>query len=90
MKPLINLAFEAAEVHQTTIADLMGKCRKTSIVRARWAYFKAARDEGYTLTEIGAYVNRGHSTVCHALNEMDLDREVNEALAKMKERTTHA
>jgi chromosomal replication initiation ATPase DnaA len=67
MKPLINIAFEAAEAHKTTIADLMGKSRKQNIVRARWAYFQAARDEGYKLAVIGKYVNRGHDTVSYAL-----------------------
>lgn len=70
MKPLIDIAYEAATAHGVTTYDLVQKSRKARIVRARWAYFQAAREEGYTLTVIGKFVNRGHDTVLHGLNQL--------------------
>jgi chromosomal replication initiation ATPase DnaA len=69
-QPLIEIAYAVAEKNRLTIHDLMSKLRSKNIVRARWQYFQAARDEGYSLEKIGAYVNRGHDTVIHGLNQL--------------------
>ncbi len=58
----------------TGIEDISSSCRTRPNVMARWLYIKAAREftDNSTLL-IGSAIKRDHSTVVHALANMDFD-----------------
>ncbi len=56
---------------ETSIGELAGRTRTERLVRARWEFFRRAREQGFTWHAIGRAVNRDHSTVLHALRELD-------------------
>lgn len=58
----------------TGIEDISSLCRTRPNVMARWLYIKAAREftDNSTLL-IGSAIKRDHSTVVHALANMDFD-----------------
>lgn len=58
------------EVSKTTgvsIIDIIGNRRIRHMVRARQMVMFIARREGMTLTEIGSYLRRDHTTVIHGI-----------------------
>lgn len=50
------------------LEEVRGDRRREDLVRDRHRIAKIARKEGYTLQEIGDYLNRDHSTIFHYLN----------------------
>jgi len=58
----------------TGIEDISSKTRTRELVFARHIYIKAAREfTDYPTIMIGAAINRDHSTVVHALSNMEFD-----------------
>lgn len=58
----------------TGIKDIGVKTRSLEYVFARYLYIRAAREfTDYPTVKIAAVINRDHSTVVHALNNMELD-----------------
>ena len=58
----------------TGIKDIGVKTRSLEYVFARYLYIRAAREfTDYPTVKIAAAINRDHSTVVHALNNMELD-----------------
>ena len=53
------------KLYKVTKKEVLGKSRKSWIVKARKACCKEMRLAGYTTTEIGHFLNRDHSTVVH-------------------------
>lgn len=51
--------------------DLKARTRVESYRRARCIFYLKARRYGYSLKEVGKYVNRDHSTVINALQKTD-------------------
>ena len=57
----------AAEAYEVRPARIAGKGRERQEVRARWHAARLMRDEGLSLPQIGAALNRHHTTIMHAL-----------------------
>lgn len=58
----------------TGIDDICVKNRQRYFVMARWLYVKAAREfTEHSTMGIGDAIHRDHSTVVHALNNMEFD-----------------
>ena len=47
--------------------NLFSKCRKRKLVEVRFIFYYIARSMKYTLTEIGQYAGRDHTTIMHGL-----------------------
>lgn len=54
---------------EVSLRDLRGPARHAPIVRARRAFMLAARQRGFTLTDIGRAARRDQSTVMHNLRK---------------------
>lgn len=62
---------EEAEKAGTTVEQIKGHSRKAHIVAARWAVIDRLRNDLHmSLTQIGKAVNRDHSSVIHALEQL--------------------
>lgn len=59
---------ESAQKHAVSVRELIGPSRSRSIVAARRAAAVALRRHDMSLTEIGRYLGRHHTTVVHLLN----------------------
>jgi len=57
--------------------DITKKTRKREYVEARAVYYKLARAESYSLTDIGKSVGVDHATVIHSLNNFHLIEKYN-------------
>ena len=64
-----------AEATNIRAEDFMSYRRKGHLVRARRIVYIALRSLGFSFPEIGAFVNRDHSTVMHSLRDAD-DEEI--------------
>lgn len=56
-----------AERHGLTIDDLTGQSTAKRVVPARWEAMTALRNRGWSLTQIGNYLHRDHTTVLYGL-----------------------
>lgn len=65
-----SIAESVAEYCDVTLEDMKGRCRDRKYVRAR-AIFYAITNKVYSSIEVGKFLNRDHSTVLHALNNLD-------------------
>lgn len=81
-KQLVSIIFQAVcEVYGTSIDDILSHGRKSVVPEARMmAMYMMSRHTDMTLAEIGAEFGRRHSTVIHALRQLDnlsqVDRQV--------------
>lgn len=66
-----ELVADAAAKHGLTPQQILGHNRRRDIVRARWEAWKAARDQGWTLSKIASEFNRDHTTILHGLRALD-------------------
>lgn len=60
-----------AEQNGMTYRDMLGKRRKQKHVDARNAVIIALRKGGFSFPEIGAVLNRDHSTIMHLLKHLE-------------------
>lgn len=68
MTPRVRLyACIAAANHGTTINRVMGQSRSRPEVQARWEVMRRLRDDGFSLPQIGAWMDRDHSTVLYGI-----------------------
>jgi chromosomal replication initiation ATPase DnaA len=58
---------EIVAAHQTTLEAIQGKGRAENIVMARWEVCIYLRSRHWSSPSIGAFLNKDHSTVLHAL-----------------------
>lgn len=66
--PLRRLAKEVAELHDIGLGQLMGESRTKSIVMARHEFcYRAYSETNKSLSEIGRFLNRDHTTVQNAI-----------------------
>lgn len=56
--------------NDTTYAEINMKCRKIEICKLRNVYCKAAYAEGYSISEIGRYLKRNHTTILHNVHQI--------------------
>lgn len=52
------------------VEDLIGRSTERPVTRARWLAMKRCRVAGYSLTAIGRYFDRDHTSVIHALQKL--------------------
>lgn len=57
-----NIYFKENNV---TYDEIAKQSRKSEVVRARTHYCKQAYQKGYTVSEIGRYLKRDHTTILH-------------------------
>ena len=60
-------AFGYLKLRKLSYEQIADKSRKTSVLRLRNDFCIAAYKEGYTLSEIGRYLGRDHSTIYHCI-----------------------
>jgi chromosomal replication initiation ATPase DnaA len=58
---------DAADRFETTESLVLGPLQERQCVQARCAVARRLRNEGYSLTVIGRWLNRHHTTVVHML-----------------------
>ena len=64
---LAQLAVEILLDTPFSLSVLMGPGRSAALCRVRFEYFRRATEAGYSLSEVGKFVNRDHATVIHGL-----------------------
>ena len=62
---LSRIAYEAARRHRLTVAEIRGDSRVRALTLARKDICADALDAGFTLEQIGEYLNRDHTTISH-------------------------
>lgn len=62
---------EAARVFEVTPEDLIGRRRKKRYTHPRFALFKALRERGNSLPQIGMWLGRHHTTVMSGIGVAD-------------------
>jgi chromosomal replication initiation ATPase DnaA len=69
-KPIIPLSDFAYRFGKKNIIDfdsIKKKARTTDVVRKRNKFIRDAFENGYSLSEIGRFLNRDHTTILHAI-----------------------
>lgn len=69
-RPAQDLKFWAygyLKLRDLTYEQIADKSRQTSVIRIRNAFCIEAYKEGYSLSEIGRYLGRDHSTIYHCI-----------------------
>jgi hypothetical protein len=66
---LDEIAEKVCTLYGINLEDLKGKSRRKLFVDARFEFCMAARHSEHTLTDIGRYLNRDHTTVMHHLHQ---------------------
>lgn len=67
---LYPLAETAAKKHHVLVGEMLGRGRSPSLVRARADLFVALRHLGMSYPEIGAMLDRDHTTVMAACKRL--------------------
>jgi chromosomal replication initiation ATPase DnaA len=57
------MAAEIASVYGLTVEDFKSPCRKRGVVWPRQEFMLAAQREGFSLPQIGRFLNRDHTTI---------------------------
>lgn len=71
MTPRIRqYAQEAAERHGVTADAILGRNCKRRVAHARFEVMRHLRADGFTVGQIGRWLNRHHSTVLHGLGRL--------------------
>lgn len=71
---IMKIVEAVAEEHDVTVGQLLGQSRQRKHVRARWAVWAILDAEGKSLTQIGNYFNRDHTTILHGLGRLSRQR----------------
>lgn len=75
MTPRVRLyACISAANHGSTIGRVLGECCSRPDVKARWEVMRRLREDGFSSTQIGHWLNRDHSSVLHALAKGETTR----------------
>ena len=69
---LSRIAYEAARRHRLTVADIRGDSRVRALTLARKDICADAMEAGFTLYQIGEYLNRDHTTISHLAGRFQL------------------
>lgn len=72
---LDELAAEITQETGLTLADIRGRDRRRHFARARQLLMFKARQAGLSLTEIGRFVNRDHTTVMNGVERIQYEIE---------------
>lgn len=71
---------QVSKISGVHVRDILGNSRRASIVKVRHVAQWKARNEGYTLEQIGKTFNRDHTSILYGI------RRVDEALGTTTER----
>lgn len=69
---LTDIKQEALRMFDICERDLIGDNRFVEMTRPRMALYKVYRDRGMSLTQIGRYLKRDHSTVLSGLRRIEV------------------
>ena len=70
--PRMQILRECAKEYGCTVSDMLGKYRNENIILARRkAMWRLHKRGTMSLTQIGRYLNKDHSTVLHALRKYE-------------------
>jgi chromosomal replication initiation ATPase DnaA len=72
---LTDVKNEALRIFDICERDLIGDNRFVEMTRPRMALYKVYRDRGMSLTQIGRYLKRDHSTVLSGLRRIEVVME---------------
>jgi chromosomal replication initiation ATPase DnaA len=68
MTPRVHrYAYEAAQELGVEQAAVMGRSRLPVLCQARWRVMKRLRADGFTVKQIGRWLDRDHTTVLYGL-----------------------
>lgn len=72
LSPAQLIIYKVALKHGLTIADIMGRRRKTPIVLARQeAMYELHKTGKYSFPQIGRFMKRDHTTILHGCRKME-------------------
>lgn len=66
-----ELVTYCAELFDLDPKDLIGRKRKRSVTRARFALYAALRQRGWSYPAIGKFIGRDHATIIHGVRKAD-------------------
>jgi chromosomal replication initiation ATPase DnaA len=70
-----RIMFDVAEAHYTTVAAIRGSARDRDTVDARRSVCFVLREHGLSSTQIGAKINRDHTSVLNLLGLLKRNRD---------------
>ena len=70
-RELIKILSAVSESSMITQGDIIGLSRQRSVAVVRFCFMYIAHESGFTLSEIGRFLNRHHSTVIHGVRAFE-------------------
>jgi chromosomal replication initiation ATPase DnaA len=70
-RELIKILSAVSESSMITQSDIIGLSRQRSVAVVRFCFMYIAHESGFTLSEIGRFLNRHHSTVIHGVRAFE-------------------
>ena len=64
------IAEQTAREYFVSLDELRGPSRRRNLVVPRWVAMKRIYERGFSITRIGRYLNRDHTTIVHGLKKM--------------------
>ena len=83
------ILIEVCRLHEVRKSEILGtsRLRKLADARKYFCYYVKAINKDISLVDIGKFINRDHSTMCHALDTlngwMDLDKNLEMVINKL-------
>lgn len=66
--PMARITAEVCLMHRVTVAEVRGNSRSRKIIPARFeAMYRCRKELGKSLSELGKFFSRDHTTVMHAI-----------------------
>ena len=70
-RELIKILSAVSESSMITQGDIIGLSRQRSVAVVRFCFMYIAHESGFTLSEIGRFLNRHHSTIIHGVRAFE-------------------
>lgn len=65
----VHVLHEVATRHGVEVQDIVGRSRAKRLVAARQEAFYLMKEHGYSMSQIGRFCNRDHTTVMHGIEK---------------------
>lgn len=65
----VHVLHDVATRHGVEVQDIVGRSRARRLVAARQEAFYLMKEHGYSLSQIGRFCNRDHTTVMHGVEK---------------------
>lgn len=66
-----EIVIEAGQMFKVHHKDILGRYRYGFILPARFAVYKALNQRGWSLSKVGRYFKRDHTTIMHGVARAD-------------------